>query len=471
MKASFAFLSEDEIERIHRAATIVLEKTGIKVESEKVRQMLARQGARVAGNIVRLPRELIGEAIKQIRKDFTLAARDPAFNLAVPAGRTLNTTSGYAPFVHDMETDIKRSSTGRDLQDFALLADYLEGVEFFWPLAMPTDGPPPLEELSALDISLRSIRKHIQCSCSEGKTARWQVRLAAAVAGGEKELRRSPIFSAVASPVSPLTFEKEAVEAMVILAQAGIPVVPMNMALGGTTAPATLAGNLVMANAEELATLVILKSADPEAPMVYASDSGPADMRTGAVNYHAPEYPLTGAALAQIARFYGLPGMVAHGSSEELPADLTAFERNVLRVLISQATGTDLSSWMGSRDNSISGSAVSLIMDAEVYAHASAYQRQFSADAATLAVEVIDDIGPGGHFLSHKHTVQNFRKELWTKRLQDSLLLESGPDSYADRARQKAKEILASHSVPPLEESVLKEMDALMAEAREDILD
>ncbi|MGI6615342.1 MAG: trimethylamine methyltransferase family protein [Dethiobacteria bacterium] len=470
MKALFAFLSDSEIERIHEATLLVLGKTGIKVESEMVRQMLAHHGAGIAGNIVRLPREMIGEAIGKIRKEFTLAARDPACNLVVPSAKTLNTTSGYAPFVHDLETDVKRSSTGGDLRDFALLADFLGEVKFFWPIAMPTDGPPPLEELSALNISLCGIRKHIQCSSSEGKTAKWQVRLAATVAGGEKELRRSPIFSAVASPVSPLTFEKEAVEAMVILAQAGIPVVPMNMALGGTTAPATLAGNLVMANAEELATLVILKCADPEAPMIYASDSGPADMRTGEVNYHAPEYPLAGAALAQMARFYGLPGMVAHGSSEELPDNLTAFERNVLRVLISQATGTDLSSWMGSRDNSISGSMASLVMDAEVYAHASAYQRHFSADAATLAVDVINEIGPGGHFLSHKHTVQNFRKELWTKRLQDSFILDAGTDSYVDRARQKAKEILASHSVPPLAESVLKEMEGLMSEARRDIL-
>ena len=152
------------------------------------------------------------------------------------------------------------------------------------------------------------------------------------------------------------------------------------------------------------------KCANPEAPAVYASDSGPADMRSGEVNYAAPEYPLTAAALAQMARYYDLPGMVAHGSSEELPVDLTAFERNVLRVLISLATWTDLSSWMGSRDSAISGSLANLVMDAEVYSHAAAYLRQFSADAGTLALDVINEIGPAGHFLSHKHTVRHFEK-------------------------------------------------------------
>jgi len=470
MKALFGFLNGDEAAQIHEASLAVLEKTGIKVESEKVRRLLARHGAREEGSKVRLPREMATEAIKQVRRQFVLTARDPAWHLTVPSGSTLNATSGYAPFVHDLETDEKRSSTGQDLRDFAVVADYLDAVAFFWPLAMPTDGPPPLEELSALDISLRHTRKHIQCSCSAEKTARWQVRLAAAVAGGEEKLRQNPIFSAVASPVSPLTFEKDTVEAMVVLAEAGIPVVPMNMALGGTTAPATMAGILVMANAEELATLVILKCANPEAPMVYASDSGPADMRSGEVNYAAPEYPLIGAAMAQMARFYGIPSMVAHGSSEELPADLTAFERNVLRVLISQATWTDLSSWLGSRDSAISGSLVNLVMDAEVYAHAAAYLRQFSVDAGTLALDVIDEIGPAVHFLSHKHTVRHFRKELWTRRLRDNFVLDPGEGSYIERAREKARSILATHKVPPLEEGLLKEMDDLMQSARRDIL-
>ena len=471
MEAVLGFLSGDEIEKIHKASLIVLEKTGIKVESESVRHLLAQHGAKVGGNIVRLPQEMVREAISQIRRKFILAARDPSCDLIVPSmNTTYNTTSGYAPFVHDFETDQRRSATGRDLRDFAVLADYLDSVSFFWPIAMPTDGPPQIEELSALDISLRNIRKHVQCSSSVGKTASWQVRLAELVAGGEKELREKPIFSAVSSPVSPLTFEKEAVEAMVILARAGIPVVPMNMALGGTTAPSTIAGILVMANAEEIATLVILKCANPEAAMIYASDSGPANMRTGEVNYQAPEYPLTGAALAQVARYYGLPSMVAHGSSEEMPVDIIGLERNLLRVLLSQATRTDLSSWMGSRSSAISGSMTSLVMDAEIYEHALAYLRQFSVDAVTLAVDVINEIGPSGHFLSHKHTVQHFRKELWTKRINENLVLNPGKDSYAARAKEKVKEVLSVHSVPPLEEDLLKEMDSLMLEAQNDIL-
>jgi trimethylamine--corrinoid protein Co-methyltransferase len=471
MKSLLSFLTEDEIEHIHEASMQLLEKTGIQIGSEKICRLLQRHGAKVNGKNVKLPRPLVERALQQARHQVLLAGRDAGFDLVVPAAEPpFNTTSGYAPFVKDLETGQTRNSTGRDLKDFAVVSDFLRVIDFFWPIVMPTDEPPPMEELCALDISLRYIRKHIQCSCATEKTAGWQVRLAAAVAGGEDKLRQRPIFSAVVSPVSPLTFEKNAVEAMAALAEAGIPVVPMTMSLSGTTAPATLAGTLTMANAEELATLVILKCANSDAPMVYSTDAAPADLKTGVVNYSAPEYLLLGAACAQMARRYSMPSMVAHGSSEELPYDLPSFERNVLKVAISQMTRTDLASWLGSLESALNASLVSLVGDAEACAHASAYLRRFEVDADTLALGPIDEVGPAGHFLAHKHTVQHFRKELWTKKLQDRFILDPGESSFADQAKQKVREILKGHKVPSLDRDLLKEMDAIMLKARHDIL-
>jgi len=471
MKSLLTILTEDEIELIHEATLQVLEKTGIKVGSEKICRLLQRHGARVNGDNVKLPRAMVEEALRQVRRRVLLAGREAAFDLVVPAATPpYNTTSGYAPFVRDLETGRTRNSTGSDLKDFAVVSDFLEVVDFFWPIVLPTDEPPPMEELSALDISLRHIRKHIQCSCATEKTARWQVRLAAAVAGGEDRLRKRPIFSALVSPISPLTFEKNAVEAMVALAEAGIPVVPMTMSLSGTTAPATLAGTLTMANAEELATLVILKCANPDAPMIYSTDAAPADLKTGVVNYFAPEYLLLGAACAQMARRYSMPSMVAHGSSEELPYDLPSFERNVLKVAVSQMTRTDLASWLGSLESALNASLVNLVGDAEACVHASAYLRRFEVNAETLALGPIHEVGPAGHFLAHKHTVQHFRKELWIKSLQDRFILDPGDGSFVERSKQKVKEILARHEVPPLEGDLLKEMEAIMRRARRDIL-
>lgn len=471
MRSLLTLLSNDEIEGIHEASLQVLEKTGISVLSEKVCNLLARHGAIHEKGRVKIPRKMAEEKIKLACQTIHLAAREPQFDLTVPGGiMPYNTTSGYSPFVRDLEYGITRSSNSHDLRQFSIIADYLDAVTFFWPIVMPCDEPAHLEELCALDISFRNQRKHVQCSCSSEATARWQVRLAAALAGGEEKLRSKPIFSGVSSPVSPLTFEHNAVDAMVVLAEAGIPVVPMTMAMSGTTAPATMTGTLLMTNVEELATLIIIKCANPEAAMFYSSDIAPSDLKTGVVNYLSPEYPLLAAGCAQMARFYKLPSMVSHGSSEELPHDLPSLERNILKVAMSMMTRTDLSAWLGCLDSALNASLINLVMDVEICEQAFAYLRQFEVNDETLALEVIDAVGPGGHYLAQKHTVKHFRQELWTKRLKDTIILDrSGTGSFAERAKYKVKEILANHHVPPIDAETLIEMDKLMQQARREL--
>jgi trimethylamine--corrinoid protein Co-methyltransferase len=102
--------------------------------------------------------------------------------------------------------------------------------------------------------------------------------------------------------------------------------------------------------------------------------------------------------------------------------------------------------------------------------HASAYLRRFAVNAETLALGPIDEVGPAGHFLAHKHTVQHFRKELWIKNLQDRFFLDPGEGSFADQAKHKVREILTNYQVPPLDRDLLKEKDAIMLQARRDIL-
>ena len=133
---------------------------------------------------------------------------------------TYNATSGYSPFVKDMETGETRNSTAADLKDYAVLCDYLDLVAFFWPIAMPTEEKSPiLEELCALDVSLRNTRKHIQCSCAWGTAAEYQIQLAAVVAG-RRALRKTRFFCR-SLPNTPLIFGKDVVEAMIILAEPG----------------------------------------------------------------------------------------------------------------------------------------------------------------------------------------------------------------------------------------------------------
>ena len=474
MRGVLTFLSDSEVEQIHEASLRILKETGVKVLSEKVRKLLADNGAEVDGEIVKIPKPMVEEAARRAPREIILGARDPKCDLKIPGGEfPFIATSGFSPFITtNLETKERRQSTSSDLRDFAIVGDYLETLDYFWPIVIPNDLPPPLQELHAAAIALRNNRKHIQCSCVTEKTAQWQIRLATTIVGGEAELKKRPIFSTVNCVVAPLTFEKDSSEAMVVLARAGIPISPMTMVLGGTTAPVTLAGTLAVGNAEELAALVMVEYANPGAPLIYTSEAAPADMKTGEINYKAPEYPLLSAGAAQMARFYELPSLVADISLEEVVSDVPSFERNVLRVAMAFMSRTDLSAWLGSCDRALSASLDQLILDAEVCKHAHAYLRQFEINNDTLAMDVIYEVGPGGHFLDKTHTLKHFKREIWSRQFADTFVLDSAAKgSYIEKAKAKVKEILASHTPLPLKENVDKEMQQILTDAEKDMLE
>jgi len=303
-------LFDDEIASVHETSLKILQQIGIKVLSKKVQSLLAENGAKVdaSHSIVKIPSSLVEEAIRKAPKEIVLCGRNPKFDLKLPSKDfTFIATSGFATFMRDFETREKRMTKTSDLRDFVILADYLSEVDFFWPIVAPTELPPPVQTIHGLAVSFEHTEKHVQHEALSEKEAKWQIKLASAVVGDEEKLKKRPIFSSVNCPVSPLLFEEGSSEAMVELAKAGIPVVPMSMALCGSTAPATIAGTLTIVNAENLAALVILQCANLDAPMIYCGESTSADMRTGDINYRAPELPLIAAGTAQMARFYGLP--------------------------------------------------------------------------------------------------------------------------------------------------------------------
>ena len=472
MEAILNFLTEDEIERIHKASLRILKETGVKIHSEKVRRLLAENGAEVNDAIVKIPSSLVEEAINRAPETITLSAREPKYDLEIPTNDSpFIATSGFCLFIDDLETGETRKSTASDLKDFAIISDYLDSVDYFWPIVIPTELPPPLQELHALVVSLENVRKHFQGSCVTEKTTKWQIRLASAIVGGEEELRKRPIFSMQNCCVPPLTFERGSTEAMVTLARAGIPTAPGSSAKVAMTGPATIAGALAIANAEGLASLVIVECANPGAPMIYSSGATVLTMKTGKSTYEAPGRPVLSAAAAQMARFYKLPSEVASIGIGQIPSDdVFSFERNILRIATRFMCRTDLAPGLGSRGRG-STSLDQLIFEAEISEHARAFVRRFEVNDDTLALDVIHKVGPGGHFLGEKHTKVHYRKEIWTRELHDAIILSSvAKGSFLERAKAKAKEILSTHKPPPIKEDVHKEMGRILRAAKKDIL-
>ncbi|MEG1496919.1 MAG: trimethylamine methyltransferase family protein [Clostridiales bacterium] len=467
MQTKVSLLSQSELEQIHEATLEVLKDTGIIINSEDIVQHLVKKGAKANGNHVYFPREMVEEAISMINKKVIFGARDKSKELCLPKDiHTFNCTSGYSPFLYDIIGGERRRSTAKDLAKIATLCDTLDLVDFFWPIAMPTEETAPeMEEISALNTSMRNITKHVECSCASPGAAQWQVRIAEAIAGSSEELRKHPLFSAVASPTTPLAFEECTVQSYPIFAKAGIPVTPMNVPMAGTTAPATFAGTFVITNAEQLAVLIILKAYNPDAPMVYACDSGSANMKTGDMSYNNPDYDLFSIGCSEIARFYNMPNCSSHSGDEGRDyINIPSFWNGVMRVSVSQMTNTDTSIWIGSKDDALATSLWDIVLDCETLKYAMIYNKHLEVNRETLAIDAIKEVGPRGEFISSMHTFTHFREELNSLEPEDSFIFQGG--DFKHTALEMAEKAIEQANVTPLEDGLLKELDGYMAKAR-----
>ncbi|UCE15686.1 MAG: trimethylamine methyltransferase family protein [Candidatus Bathyarchaeota archaeon] len=464
-------LSDDELERIHETSLKILEEIGIKVLSKKVQGLLAENGAEVdaARSIVKIPSSLVEEAVKKAPKEIVLCGRNSKFDLKLPVKDfTFIATSGYSSFMRDFKTGEKRMTRSSDLRDFAILADYLNSADFFDAIVAPTELPPPVQTVHSLAISLEHTEKHVLNRALNEKQAKWQIKLASAVVGDEEKLRKNPIFCSTNCPVSPLLFEEGSSEAMVEWAMAGIPVVPMSMALCGSTAPATIAGTLTIINAENLGALVIVECASSGAPIVYCAESSSADMRTGAINYKAPEFPLIAAGATQLARLHKLPCYTTGIGMDETPNDWKSLTEASKRFVLVQLSRGDISAGLGALEDAESAALEQVILDVEAWEQAKAYLRRFKVNEETLGFDAINKVGPGGNFLGIKHTLEHFQQEIWLKK--EAAILPSTGGSVVKRAKRKVRQILSSHVPVQLDEEVKREISQILRNCKKDLL-
>ena len=474
-KPRISFLSESEIEAIHDASLRVLEKTGIKVMSKPALDILKKAGAKVdyeTGHAT-LHRNLVEEALKIAPKTIKYCARNPKYDFVLNRQESHFCATGGPPFMVDWETGKRRYSTSEDIAQCATIADYLDHVDLIWPLGAGNDVPAPVRYIVDMCTSLRNSEKHFEGDATTGKEAQYQIEIAAAIVGGREELRERPIFSHVICTLPPLCYDKGMTEASIELARAGIPVVVMPMPTAGGTGPATLAGTMVVNNAEFLGGLVIQEFASPGAPVVYAAAVGTIDFKTGS-NMPSPESGLMHLALSQVAHYYDVPSEIGvTGGTTSKVLDTQAGYERARTILTHLSTTPDIALGLGGLEGARMTSAEALVIDNEIIDYALRFVEGFEVNDDTLAVDIIDKVGPGGIYLGEKHTVQHFR-ERWMSRLSDISSYETwekqGSRSIDEVAREKVREILATHKVTPLPEDVEKEIGRILKRAEAELL-
>ena len=467
-RLSLNILSEADVQRIHTATLDVIESVGVRFPSEKALGILEANGATIdrETQIAKIPGQVVEDALKQAPPIYTLAARDPAQDLPLDGKHVFLGTDGCCIEVIDAFTGERRRTLKQDSADCARVADALAEVGFWWSMVSAQDCPPESRALHELDAAWRNTTKHLQTeSIVTEHEMRAAIEMAAAIVGGKDDLRKRPILSIMQCTTSPLGQDGGSLEAGLLAAEAGLPVGYMTMASCAFSGPVTMAGNLVVGNAEVISALALMELAHPGAPVYYAAAQTAMDLRTGGYTGGGPEDYLFGAATNVLSDFYNVPlsmGAFATGAKEP---DWQAAVDNSFSSFMASLTGSDMLLGGGLLHGSRILSYEMMVMDCEIYSIIHKMMNGIVVNDDTLALDVIKAVGPAGNFLTQKHTRQHMR-ELWQPRLMDRRpysAWEAKRDGAREWARERAQDILKNHRPDPLDPKLAAELARLIA--------
>ncbi len=469
-------LSDADVEKIHAATLVVLQKTGVRFPSPKALKIFAEAGADVnfQTRIVKIQPDLLMQTLAKAPSKFVMGSRGSQDLDVIPDGTQLYCgTAGTGTATVDLKSRQRRPSTKEDIAMMALISDYLSSIGFYWPMVAARDCPDGTLALHELEASFTHTEKHIQIvSCVDQKTARYAVEMAAVIAGSKDRMRSRPPLSLIASPISPLDHDTGVLEAALVFAAAGLPVGFATMPAVGTTAPASIVGTMVQGNAEILSSTCLLQLACPGAPVFYPLFSAMMNPFSGGILVSPQIRSNFYAGTVQLGHYYNLPVMSGFGGSDL--ADPRAWQvgkDDALDAFFICAAGPDLLPGLGLLEAYTLLYPEKLLLDDEIYQSIKLMTEGMQVSAETLAVDEIMEVGPGGHFLDRDYTLKNIRKR-WRPGISHQWSTEK-QDFWnpQEAALEKTRWILENHKPSALGKKTAQELGKIMQAAEKELLD
>ena len=460
-------LTESQIEDIHLASLEILSRTGIIIQHEKARDLLAEAGAAIDGELVRIPPDLAKAALAAAPERVLLYNRrgEPAVDLG--ADRSYFGTGSDTPTYLDPYTGELKESNRDSVRTIARLCDALPNMDFVMSMGIAKERGTSsfVHQYAAMT---EGTVKPIVFTAQGEKDIGPIYEIALALAGDDEALLRvQPRCLLYTEPISPLFYGREALEMLLFCAEKSLPVTSPAAIMSGATGPATLAGAIALANAETLAALVILQLARRGTPYVYGGNVSVMDMRTTMFTYGAPEFHLAFAALADMGHYYKLPIWGLAGASDAKTLDAQAAAEASYQILLARLSGNNLVHDVGYLNTGLTASMELIVLCDEIVDYTNHIAAGVEVNAHTLALDVIHEVGPRGHFLETDHTLANFRDCIW----RPSFLERSSYDTWKDegardlfvKLNERVKEIIETYETEPLPAAAQARIDEILA--------
>jgi len=452
--AFLSILSADQIHEIRRAAFDVMHAVGFKVLHAGARKMLKQAGAIVTDEIVKVPEFIVHECLRTVPKGFTVFDRGGRRSMEVEGRKSYYGTSTASPSTKDALTGEIHPTRVADIATAAKVADALENIDWVMPMGSSQDVPSLAADLYEFEAVVTHTVKPVVFIGYSPRGTELVIEMAAEVAGGLDRLQERPFALLYPEPISPLVQPEEVVERIFIAADHNIPQVPGPAISLGATGPVTLAGTVALLTAESLMCIVLAQLRKPGCPCCLSANVQVLDMGTGLFGVGFPEISLGICAQAEVARSFGLPTWGYAGCTDAKVLDAQAGLESGMTVLSQGLAGLNLIHDVGYMDNAMVCSPAQLVLGNEAIGWTKRFVRGVEVNRETIAREVIEAVGPGGHFLQQPHTLKHFRNELWRSELLTRQAYTdwqaAGSKDMSRRIQEKLHNIVENHTVPPL---------------------
>lgn len=470
----FRAFSEQQLEELHLASLEIMARTGCRIYDEEAITLLKNGGAKVTdGNLVRIQPALVEWALRAAPHRVVLCNREgnrvmPLETTKVffgPGSDCLNTI--------DPRTGQRRKAKLQDIVDGMKVADALPNTDFVMSMFLPWDVPTEVSDRYQMEAMLLHTSKPIVYVTHDLSGCVDAVNMAAAVAGGIDELQVNPMAACYINVATSLRHNKEAVQKLLYLAELGLPFIYWPSAIRGLAAPITQAGAFALSNACQLTGLVMAQLKREGTPVIRGGLAATLDMRTTVMPYNTPENSQGGVASSALAHYYRLPVFDIAGCTDSKVLDQQATAEAVQSLAVAVLVGANLVHDVGYMESGLTYSLELLMMCDDAIGWLKRFMGGVEISEATLALDLIDEIGPDGDYLGTDHTLQHY-KEDWYPRFYDRANYDdwsaAGGLDLREKVNKRVLKILESPAKLAVGEEMAEKVRSIRRAAEEKIM-
>jgi trimethylamine---corrinoid protein Co-methyltransferase len=468
----------DELKAVHNTSLQIIRDTGIKVEDKEAIELFLEAGSKVEKfenyAIVKIPPHIVEDALNKVPKAVTYYGRQKKDDVVVEENR-VGFAAGMGEHVQviDLKTRELRSTIKKDVAEITRIQDYLDVISVIERPACSGDCLPAAQSVHNYDAMVRNSSKHGFLGMGGRNNTRKIIEIGKIAVGGEKQFLERPIVTAGVCPSSPLTLVEECCGSIIESARGGIGIMAVPMSLSGASSPATPVGVILQHNIEVLSAIVLAQITNPGTPCTYGGCSTIMDLRFGVSPVGVPEMALFSIAVIKMAQFYQIPSWVGGGASDSKQPDVQQAYDFSLTAIPAAMAGANTIFGVGAIESILTFDYASMITAAEQVERILRVVAGIDTSVISEAADLIQEVGPGGNYISHKHTFQHMREmsqaKLFDRRSREAIENSGNSKDINEAAYDEAERIINTHQPLPLPDGAGEAIDGIIAEYEKQI--